>query len=351
MSSTRRGYLKIVAGAAAGLAAGGAAGYLLKPTPTTEQVEKKYAFTFAGWSPGSDPWATALAAGINNIRKILPDCTISYIYPEPETMEQYVTTIDTALNSGIDGIFIGVWYPEATKPMYTKAKQLGIPVVSYNIPCPDDWNPGASGDPRNLDQGFVGVRIPDCTAALINRALADFTPGHSVYCTHGAGRAWDSVQYGGMSAAMEAAGLPKPDYLEIGGPEGSDTTQAYEDMRAYIQANPTTDLLLTVGPLGAHPAIQLVKDLGKKGVIRIADDGGMDDVLMTAIHDEYVICGVDQQTFFQAFIPPMWLYCMLEFGFFPPRFTQTGPAVIDKNNLESIRLQVEKAGYLPPEWE
>ena len=341
----------MLGGTAAGLAVGSVAGFTLKPTTTAEPVEKKYTFYFAGWAPGADPWATALAAGIDFAKKLLPECEIIYVFPEPETMEMYINIIEAGLSANPDGIVIGVWYPEATKPSYERAKQEGVPVITYNIPAPDDWNPGASGDPRNLDQGFVGGSIPQSTVAMVERMLADMTPQKSVYCTHGAGRAWDSMQYGGISDAMEANGLEKPDYLEIGGPEGSDTAQAYEDMRAYFQSNPDCDLIFTIGPLGAHPAIELVEDMGWEGKVFISDNGGLDDVLMEGIHDEIVISGTMQQTFFQAYLPPLWLYAIHEYGFFPPRHAQTGPAIIDKNNLESARLQVEKAGYLPPEFE
>jgi len=45
----------------------------------------------------------------------------------------------------------------------------------------------------------------------------------------------------------------------------------------------------------------------------------------------------------QGFIPVVWLYLHLKYGFLPPD-VPTGPSVVDKNNIDVLLKQIETTG-------
>src|SRR3972149_344102 len=80
-----------------------------------------------------------------------------------------------------------------------------------------------------------------------------------------------------------------------------DPTKALSTMRAFLKANPDTKALFTLGPLGAIPAIKMIREDKLAGEIVMAPFG-MDGATIQAIKGGLVEATVDQQQYLQGFI-------------------------------------------------
>ncbi|RKX39927.1 MAG: sugar ABC transporter substrate-binding protein, partial [Thermotogae bacterium] len=114
-------------------------------------------------------------------------------------------------------------------------------------------------------------------------------------------------------------------------------------MKSYLMKHPDTDAIFTLGPLGAHPAIQLVEEEGLVGKVKI---GAIDltTKITDAIKKGIVMFTIDQQQYLQGYLPVVFLYLYKEYGLIPHEKVLTGPSIVDKSNVEIVEKTV-KMGY------
>ena len=75
--------------------------------------------------------------------------------------------------------------------------------------------------------------------------------------------------------------------------------------------------------------------------------GGFDinQKIVNAIKGGICSYTVDQQAYLQGYLTVQWLYLNAKYGFRPPPDLPTGPAIIDKNNLELVMKGIEEGIY------
>jgi simple sugar transport system substrate-binding protein len=130
-----------------------------------------------------------------------------------------------------------------------------------------------------------------------------------------------------------------PEKLDI----TTDISKAYEILKSYLQAHPDVEVIFTLGPLGAHPAMQLVEDEGLKGKVYVATVD-LDDKILEGIRECIVIAAVSQQPFAQGFLPVVYLYLYVKYGIMPPEHVPTGPTIITRDLLSLVEKQIETTG-------
>ncbi|MFP4068508.1 MAG: substrate-binding domain-containing protein, partial [Spirochaetaceae bacterium] len=126
-----------------------------------------------------------------------------------------------------------------------------------------------------------------------------------------------------------------------GSPDAADN---FEALSSYLTSNPETDAVFTLGPLGAHPALSLMEDLGddaediKLGAVDLSDQ------IISAIEDGRMVFTIEQQQYLQGYLPIGLLTLYNQYGLIPHDDILTGPAIVDEDNVDVVEEMVE-AGY------
>jgi len=97
---------------------------------------------------------------------------------------------------------------------------------------------------------------------------------------------------------------------------GTDPAEIKNKVIAYLEANPDTDAILTLGPTSADPTIEAVKEIGRDGDIYFGTfDLGTE--IVKGIKEGVIQWGIDQQPFLQAYLPVIVLANYQRYGVRP----------------------------------
>lgn len=310
-------------------------------TTVTAPAEKAPEFTFYYISHGgpADPWWAPVIKGAELAGKLL-GVKVIYQGPEKFSIKWLVDALESAAAANPDGIIITITDYKALDEPLRKVIQQGIPVIAVNV-----------YDPRPVDEripylSYVGQDEYQAGYKLAKYVIKWFQqkygrlPKLAFIGIHEVGHVGLELRAKGIQDAFKEAGAAYvPEKLDI----TTDTTKAYEIMKSYIEAHPDVEVIFTLGPLGAHPAMQLIEDLGFKGKVYVATID-VDDKILEGIQKDLVIAAVSQQPFAQGFLPVVFMYLYVKYGVMPPEQVPTGPTIIDKNLLGLVEKQIETTG-------
>ena len=137
----------------------------------------------------------------------------------------------------------------------------------------------------------------------------------------------------GFADAMEAAGA----VVEVLAVELADPTESQQRIQAALSANPDIDGLMTLGPTGALPALQALREEDKLGQIQFATFDVAPEIL-AAIEAGEMLFAIDQQQYLQGYLPVVLLalYRRNE-NTLANDVVRTGPGFITSENV--VRLK------------
>lgn len=255
-----------------------------------------------------------------------------YLGPEKFSIKEFIDMLVSAIARKPDGLVVTITNPVALDAPLRKAIKMGIPVVAINVP---DSRPADEAIPYlcyvGMDEYLAGVYAA-------RRMLQEFTPRRAVIAIHEPGHAGLEARAKGIMDTLKPKGIPVGK-LDI----TTDPTKALVLMKSYLTKHPDTDAIFTLGPLGAHPAIQLVEEEGLVGKVKI---GAIDlsSKITDAIKKGEVLFTVDQQQYLQGYLPVVFLYLYNEYGLIPHEKVLTGPSIVDKSNVDIVEKTVQM-GY------
>ncbi|MBC7109133.1 MAG: substrate-binding domain-containing protein [Methanomassiliicoccales archaeon] len=293
-------------------------------------TEAKYTFYFVTHMGPADPNTQWYLAGIKEAEKILP---IKVIYSAPEvfSVEKQRELIEAAIAAKPDGLVVSITDPVAFDEPLRRAIAEGLPVVAVNIP---DMRPESERIPYIAyvggDEYLTGYKIAE---RVYQEAQArGVKPVKALFINHHVGHAGIMARYKGWCDFFEPLGV-KTVHLAA----SEDPTVLYEVTRSGLEANPDVNLIFAPAGWAAPWAHKAAKDLGRADQILF---GTVDDspFSIEGILRGYLVCSHSQQFFLQGFLPVMWLYIYLEYGYKPALVNQlTGPIIIDKSNAMEFK--------------
>lgn len=116
---------------------------------------------------------------------------------------------------------------------------------------------------------------------------------------------------------------------------GVDPSEVQNRVMAYLNANPETEAVLTLGPTSADPTIRALDQMGLAGDIYFGTfDLGGD--IVPAIRDGIIQWGIDQQPFLQAYLPVIVLANRHRFGVLPGNNINSGPGFVTAADLDLV---------------
>ena len=304
-------------------------------TPVAK-AEEKYTFYIVSHGGAIDPFWAVVMKGMKDAKKLLP-IKATYFGPEVASISELVNLLNSAIAAKPDGIAATITDPTAVEEPLRRAIKQGIPVIAINVA---DMRPKDQQIPYMFYIGqneyLGGVQAGE--RILGETKLTGITISRGDVGIQEAGHVGLEARAKGFADALGKAGI-EVDKLDITPrPE-----VGFEILRGYFTKHPETNALLTVGPQGTLPAVQLIREKGWANKILHATFD-LDPVTLAAIREGITLFAIDQQQYMQGFLPMVYLYLYNEFGLVPGGDVLTGPGFVDKTNVELIAELIEQ-GY------
>ena len=243
---------------------------------------------------------------------------------DPEAPNQ-ANLVQSAIDSGVDGIAVTLAKPDAMKAAVNAAEAKGIPVVAFNAGM-DSWESLGVKEYFGQD-GFIA-----------GQGVGDRLRGE------GATKALCVIQeQGHVDLEASCAGVketfPATEILNV---NGKDMPSVESTITAKLQQDTAVDYVVTLGAPFALTAVQSAKNAGSSAKIGTFDTNA---ALVDAISSGDVQWAVDQQPYLQGYlaVDSLWLYLSNGNVIGGGQPTLTGPAFIDQSNIDAV-AEYAKAG-------
>jgi simple sugar transport system substrate-binding protein len=244
---------------------------------------------------------------------------------DPEAPNQ-ANLVQTAIDSGVDGIALTLAKPDAMAPAVKSALDKKIPVVAFNSGF-DNWKAMGVQEYFGQDEKLAGV-------AAGERLQKD--GAKKIVCV--------IQEQGQVALESRCAGVQQgfKGQSEILNVNSKDMPSVESTITAKLQQDKSIDHVVALGAPIALAAVQSVGNAGSSAQVVTFDTNA---ALVDAIKKGDVKWAVDQQPFLQGYlaIDALWLYLNNKNLIGGEQATLTGPSFIDETNIESV-AELAKSG-------
>lgn len=247
--------------------------------------------------------------------------TVEYRNPPTGDLADMARIIEQAAASAPNGIITTLADPDVLSGPISGAVDAGIDVIIINSGTPEQARAVGAlmyiGQPE-YDAGFAaGQRAADdgiSSFLCVNHYIAQ--PASSERC----------------QGFADGLGVPLGNQMID---SGTDPSEVQNRVMAYLNANPETEAVLTLGPTSADPTIMALNQMGLAGDIYFGtfDLGG--DIVQ-GIRDGVIAWGIDQQPFLQAYLPVIVMANYHRFGVLPGNNINSGPGFVTADDLDLV---------------
>ena len=269
----------------------------------------------------SDPFWSIF---VNGTKQAAADtgATVNYSAPSGTTFDinQMNQLIDAAVAKKPAGLVVSIPDATAEGPHIKAAIAAGIPVISAN-----------SGSDVYESLGILthvgqNEEIAGQKAGALMKA-AGVT--NAICLNQEVGNAGLDARCKGFSEGLGG----KSTVLAV---QLSDQSGSQQKIQAAVQADPTINGIMALGPTGAAPALKALQALNNTS-IKLATFDLSQDVL-NAIKAGTMLFAVDQQQWLQGYLPVIFLVYYHLYGVMPGggQPILTGPGIVDKSNVDTV---------------
>jgi len=238
---------------------------------------------------------------------------------------QQAKLIDNAVAQGVGGLVVSMANPDALKPSISKAVAAGIPVVTIN-----------SGEEQSAAVGAIGHvgQSEEMAGTGAGKRLAA-AGKHKLLCViHEAGNIGDNQRCQGATTGF--GGNTTTLQVDINNP-----TDAQSRINGALEADRSIDAVLTLNSQVAALAVNAVKESNSAAAVATFD---LNSDVVNAIKAGTLLFAIDQQQYEQGYLPIVMLALYKSnrntVGGGAP--VQTGPAFVDKDNVDAIATLVSQ---------
>lgn len=251
------------------------------------------------------------------------------------SIETTINRMETAITEKPDLMVITATDPKAMGPTIRKAHDAGIPMIAINSLDPA---PKAERVPYLIG---IGADLYQSGVAGAEQVLKKNPhPKHGLVPNHVPGHVGLEQMAKGFADTLKKAGATV-DVIAI----GTDTSQAAATIDNYFLAHPDTDAVFCMNA-GAY-CFETVLDVARREKLTgpnlslVSFD--ISPALLDAIGTGEAIAGIDQLMYLQGYLPAVIARNYLDYGMMPEADIITGPAIIDKSNLDKVRHRLMDA--------
>ncbi len=271
-------------------------------------------------SQGTDPFWPVVEKGARDAAKAV-GADLEYNFAPSGDMADMAKLIEAATATQPDGLIVSLPDAAALGPAIKGAVAAGIPVITINSGLESSASLGALmhvGQPERLAGEKAGQRAKSegVTKGLclnqeaFNTALVDRCSGY-----------FDAL---GQDLNM----------IDV----SNDRTQITARTAAALQADPSIDGVLAVGPHVCEAAAVAIKDVGAEGINLACFD--LSPGVMDLIQQGKASFTIDQQQRLQGYMPVIVLHLYnTNAGLLPGNNINSGPGFVDKTNAAQVKDQ------------
>lgn len=277
-------------------------------------------YVLVSHAPDSDSWWNTIKNGIALAGEQM-GVEVEYRNPPTGDLADMARIIEQAAASGPDGIITTLADFDVLSGPIKAAVDSGVDVIIMN-----------SGTPEQAREVgalmYVGQPEYDAGYAAGMRAKGDGVT--SFLCVN---------HYISSPASTERCqGFADGLGVELGNQmidSGQDPAEIKNRVLAYLNTNPDTDAVLTLGPTSADPTLLALEENGMAGDIYFGTFDLGDDIVK-GLKAGVIQWGIDQQPFLQAYLPVVVLTNYHRFGVLPGNNINSGPGFVTADGLEMV---------------
>jgi simple sugar transport system substrate-binding protein len=295
----------------------------LAGTAAAQEEMRPYRIVVVTHGQASDPFWSVVKNGVDQAGK---DMRVTVEYQAPETFDMVAMSqlIDAVVASEPDGLVVSIPDADALGPSIQAAVAAGIPVISINSgsDVAEEFGVLAHIGQTEYEAGYGG-----------GQRMAAAGATHALCVNHEQGNVALDVRCQGFTDAMTEAGATV-DALAVDG--AADPTGSANRIAAALSGDESIDAIMTLGPLGANPALQALTDEELLGKVLLGTFDLSPEVLQ-AIQDGNMLFAIDQQQYIQGYLPIVYLTLYLENLNTPGNILiPTGPGFVTQDNAAQV---------------
>jgi simple sugar transport system substrate-binding protein len=248
------------------------------------------------------------------------DVQLTYVNADGDAA-RHANLIETAIAQKQDAVLPTITVPDALDAAVKKARDAGLVVIAQNIDDPQH----AKGNAR---QSFVGQDFIASGKIIGARMISEHGLKEGDHCllpvefpelTYAIERA------AGVQAALKEKNITS-EVIGTGTVEG----EALNVVSQALLANPKISCVIGLGTTPTMVTPQAIQEAGRSNI----PNGGFDTnpKIMENIMEGKTTATMDQQPFWQGFLPVMFAAYAVRYGLQPPDIVDTGNNLIDKVN-------------------
>ncbi len=297
-----------------------AASVVTAPVAALAAAHEQLTYVLVSHAPDSDSWWNTIKNGIALAGEQM-GVTVEYRNPPTGDLADMARIIEQAAASGPNGIITTLADYDVLSGPIKDAVASGVDVIIINSGTPDQAREVGA-------LMYVGQPEYDAGYAAGLRAKGDGV-GSFLCVNH---------YINSPSSTERCQGFADGLGVDLGNQmidSGQDPAEIKNRVLAYLNANPDTDAILTLGPTSADPTILALEENGMAGDIYFGTfDLGTE--IVKAIKADVINWGIDQQPFLQAYLPVIVLANYHRFGVLPGNNINSGPGFVTKDALEKV---------------
>lgn len=288
-----------------------------------QSCETTYRIVVVTHGQASDPFWSVVANGIGDADAEFNCVETEYQAPDTFDMVAMAQMIDTAVASAPDGLIVSNPDPSALEESITAAIDAGIPVISIN-----------SGGDAAADLGVIAhVGQTEYEAGFGGgQRMAEAGVTNALCINQEVGNLSLDIRCQGFTDAMiEAGGTASVLEVDLNDPTGSQNR-----LIAALGEDESINGVFTLGPAGAVPALEALRNEGLIGVVAIATFDLSPEVL-EGISAGDVLFAIDQQQYTQGYLSVVYMYLYLTNLNIPGSLiVQTGPGFVTADTADAV---------------
>jgi simple sugar transport system substrate-binding protein len=235
---------------------------------------------------------------------------------DPDFTKQ-ATLVQNAIDSKVDGIAMTAAGPSALEAVVKNANAAHIPVVMFDSGI-EDWQRMGAIMYFGSDEYIAGQALGKRIAAEGGK--------HALCVIHQEGSTALEARCKGVGEGL------KSENMQV---NGSDDASVNASIVAKLQQDPSIDWIVTMGAPVGLVALQAIGTAGSKAQVATFD---LNLDAANAIKDGKIAIAVDAQPYLQGYlaVTSLWLFKTNGNIIGGGLSTLTGPAMVDKTNIDTI---------------
>lgn len=277
-------------------------------------------FVLVSHAPDSDSWWNTIKNAIALAGEQM-GVTVEYRNPPTGDLADMARIIEQAAASNPNGIISTIADFDVLSGPLSDAVARGIPVITINS--------GTEEQSKEIG-ALLHVGQPEYDAGFGAGERAKANGVTSFLCVN---------HYITNPASVERCqGFADALGVELGSQmidAGQDPAEIQSKVAAYLQANPDTNGILTLGPTSAHPTIAALDANGMAGSIYFGTFD-LSTEIADAIKGDTIAFAIDQQPYLQGYLPVVILTNLARYGVVPGNSINSGPGFVTKDNIALV---------------